>query len=122
MLSLPEAKSPTTHIIGSTAYTARGYDDSLTGDAPEMTYKGTSLVMELNSYFGDSVDDGGLAGNGKAMYGRLRRPLGYSIYVDFFEKILFVAKFFFNIIKIFKISCIGEAVYIYYFAIKVFIS
>lgn len=79
LVSLPEPKSPPAHVIGLTSYTARGYDNTLDGDKPEMTFKGTSLVMEIDSAF-TSVDDGGAANNSKAMYGRYRKKLGYSIY------------------------------------------
>jgi len=80
-ISTPELRSPITHVIGATSYTARGYDDEVDGDEPCITYKGTSLIAEIASAFGNAVSPAGLvAGDCKAMYGRYRRSLGYSIY------------------------------------------
>lgn len=79
LVSYPETKYPTSHTIGSTSYTARGYDDTLNTAVPEMTYKSTSLVAEISSPF-LNVSGASVAGDEKAMYGRYRRPLGYSIY------------------------------------------
>jgi hypothetical protein len=77
-ISLPETKLPTTHVIDVNSYTARGYDDEINADSPEMTFKGTSFVGEVVAPFAN-VDAGG-ADEGKAMYGYYRKPLGYSIY------------------------------------------
>jgi hypothetical protein len=78
-ISTPEAKSPPSHVVDTTAYTARGYDDTLTATNPEMTYKGTSFVAKISAAFAN-VTSGGIAGEEKAMYGRYRRYRGYAIY------------------------------------------
>lgn len=79
-ISLPEAKIPTTRVIGGVAYTARGFDDCVAASFPEMTYKGTSLVAKITTPFLNVTPGDYVAGDEQAMYGRYRRPLGYSIY------------------------------------------
>jgi len=80
IISFPEAKVPTTRAIGGTFYTPRGYDDDLAGSNPEMTYKGTSLVAKLDAPFVSVTPADYIAGDEQAIYGRYRKPLGYSIY------------------------------------------
>jgi len=82
IVSFPEAKIPTSRIIGGESFTPRGYDDTdafTPPNVPEMTYKGVSLVAKIDSVF-TNVTSGGAAGEEKAMYGRYRRYCGYSIY------------------------------------------
>jgi hypothetical protein len=78
-ISVPETKSPTSHVVDATTYTARGYDDSTSASNPEMSYKGTSFVAKISSAF-SNVSPGGSSGTEEAMYGRYRRYMGYSIY------------------------------------------
>lgn len=80
IISLPEAKSPVTHVIGGIGYVARGYNDDVHGDDPKFTFKGTTLVVKTDAVFSNVT--GALIANGgeEAMYGRYRRYMGYSIY------------------------------------------
>lgn len=80
-LSLPEGKSPTTHIVDTTAYTARGYDDNVGTAVPKFTYKGTTYVAKItNEFSAVSVPILPTHDTEEAMYGRYRRYMAYSIY------------------------------------------
>jgi hypothetical protein len=79
-LSLPEAKLAPIRVIGGDPYVARGYDDSSGSDDPEMTYKGTTLVAKIEFPFNNITPSTYSAGDEQAIFGRYRRPLGFSIY------------------------------------------
>jgi len=87
-LSTPEPRNSATHVIDSVAYAARGFDDETTGNFPEMTYKGTTLVVSINSAFtnpnsvahNNTIAALAVHGLEQALYGRYRRSLGYSQY------------------------------------------
>jgi len=78
-ISYPEAKSPTSKMVGSMSFTPRGYNDDVNAAPPIITYKGTSLVAEISAAFTDIVGTS-IAADEKAMYGRYRRSLGHSAY------------------------------------------
>ncbi len=79
-ISTPEPKSPASHVVGATAYVARGYDDNTHASGhSHMAYKSTSYIALISSAF-TNVSPGGGAGTEEAMYGRYRRYRGLSIY------------------------------------------
>jgi hypothetical protein len=85
IVSLPEKRTGSIHMIDTRPYVARGYDGDLSGSAPEMSYKGTSLVAKIDSVFTNTNNDSrystvGISAGAEAMYGRYRRYLGYSQY------------------------------------------
>ncbi len=69
-------------LVGAFSVVARGFDGERPSTSnPEIAYKGTSLIVKVEDSFGSSIVLSGMATDDKkAMYGRYRRNLGYSIY------------------------------------------